>query len=179
MIVETKLESRDVIRYTFILTYTHPVILAAYSFFVLAFIYLAIMYFSNQTNSVFGLVFALFFLIYIPSATYFRTKSRYKSNSLIHEKVIYEFTPEKIVKTGESFKTEMTWSAIYKVKEINGCVLLYQSKALASYVPVESFGNKFGEFKRLVKSIPGLKYKFRESSVFAGLGDHQTNGLLD
>ena len=73
----------------------------------------------------------------------------------------YDFSTKKISVKGETFIMELDWKKLYEVKELGGWLLLYQNSKMANIIPVESFGNQFEEFKNLVKSVPGLKYKFR------------------
>lgn len=66
--------------------------------------------------------------------------------------MIYEFTNDKIIISGESFHTELSWDKTYKVLELNKWILIYQSRLAANILAKEAFGDQLDAFKTLVKS---------------------------
>lgn len=71
-----------------------------------------------------------------------------------------EFTSDKISITGETYKSEMQWEKIYKVKEAGGWILLYITPYQAYFIPTKDFGDKLDEFRQIVRSQP-IKQKLR------------------
>ncbi len=88
-----------------------------------------------------------------------KAKRGFDSNKLMQEKIVYEFTEDKIFITGTSFKSEMEWSKIYQVKEVKDWFLLYQSKHLMNLIPKNAMEGKVAEFRTLIKSQNRLKHR--------------------
>lgn len=119
----------------------------------------------------FGLLFILVFFIgglllialpYISSKI--AAKRSFTSNKMFQEEVIYEFINDTIKTKGKSFKSELAWSSIYKVKELKEWFLIYQSKQLFYMIPKDVLKDKQAEFKEIVKSQKGLKYTFLKNN---------------
>lgn len=87
-------------------------------------------------------------------------KRTFTSNKMFQEEVIYEFVDDTIKTTGESFKSELSWSSIYKAKELKEWFLIYQSKQLFYMIPKDALEGKQAEFKEISKAQKGLKYTF-------------------
>jgi hypothetical protein len=66
--------------------------------------------------------------------------------------------------TGETFKSEMSWTKLYRVQELRNWILIYQSKTAANIIPKESFGEILSEFKRLVVES-NVKSNFNKKSA--------------
>ncbi|EHQ27276.1 YcxB family protein [Mucilaginibacter paludis] len=60
----------------------------------------------------------------------------FKSNQMLQEATSYEFTEEGVNVTGESFTSLYKWAKIYKIKGVNGWILLYQSHRSANIIKV-------------------------------------------
>jgi hypothetical protein len=102
------------------------------------------------------------FLLFLPLITIkIRTKKGFYSNQMLQEEIVYEFIDDKIIMTGTSFKSEMKWSKVYKVKELNDWFLIYQSKRLMNLIPKEVIGDKILDFKRIITAQKGLKHNLK------------------
>jgi hypothetical protein len=88
--------------------------------------------------------------IFIPVSIFKSARKAFSSHGRIQERMIYEFTLDKIIITGETFKTEMDWTKLYKIQELKDWILIYNTKLNANVIPKESFGEELIEFKKLV-----------------------------
>ncbi len=90
-----------------------------------------------------------------------KLKSRrgFDSNKMMQEQIIYEFTSDTIIMTGATFKSEMEWSKVHKVKELKDWFLIYQSKHLMNIIPKKDLDEKVPEFINLITSQKGLIYR--------------------
>jgi hypothetical protein len=98
------------------------------------------------------LVLGFFIVGILPFSIYRSAKKNYPLLGRLQEKIIFEFTEEKIIETGETFNQEMDWSEIYKVLELNAWILVYQNTGSAIILPKTSFGKNLNEFKDLIRS---------------------------
>ena len=165
MQVQTKLTLRKFIQYSFVVNLRNPWVMIMMTLMVLVLILFTYVNISHPetrgTTETFGLIFPVFMLTYLPGSVYFGARNRFNKNKKLQESMTYDFSTKKISVKGETFIMELDWKKLYEVKELGGWLLLYQNSKMANIIPVESFGNQFEEFKNLVKSVPGLKYKFR------------------
>jgi len=113
-------------------------------------------------DEIFGYIqlFFVVFLLLLPTMIYFRVRKGFTSTSLYSEKRTYEFTSDKIIIVAESCRSEILWSKIYKVNELNRWVLIYTTPYLVYIIPKEAFADKLEQFRQLVKSQP-VKQKLR------------------
>jgi len=102
----------------------------------------------------YGFIIILFPLIVIK----FKTKRSFSSNKMLQEEIVYEFIDDKIIMTGTSFKSEMKWSKIHKVRKVKDWFLIYQSKNLMNLIHKKSIANNIGELEEIIKSQEGLKH---------------------
>jgi hypothetical protein len=108
----------------------------------------------------FPLIFG-FFIILLPYFLYRNSKKNFSSHARLHEEITYEFTEEKISITGETFKSEMDWTKLYKIEEMSNWILIYQNRIIANVIPKDSFGDKLIDFKNLVIG-KNIKNKFKK-----------------
>ena len=111
--------------------------------------------FSNitlQTPPVFPLIFGITVWILAPVFLYRAVKKNWNSKRRTREKIEFEFTNEKIIKTGETYKVELSWEKTFMVKEFKNWIVIYQSKHNGDVIPKIAFGDKLDEFKKIVKS---------------------------
>ncbi len=141
--------------------YSHPVYIIANIIGLIIVIGPFIYPINSQWTWFSQCVWALVILFMLPFGIYRRAALNFRSNERLKEKRTYEFTPDKIIVTGESFKSEYTWEKTYMVKELKNWILIYQSKVQAHMLPKTAFGNQLEEFRLLVKSKPFLKQKLR------------------
>jgi hypothetical protein len=154
MKISTKIEFKEYRQLMFILTYRRPgmiiVTVAGLIILISALISYVIIHLPLQSVSLIPLFLGLY-IILLPIFVFYNSKKVFKSNSRLHELITYEFTPDKILMTGESFKSEMDWMKIYKIQELSRWILIYQSRATANLILKESFNNEqLIDFRKLV-----------------------------
>jgi len=111
----------------------------------------------------FLLMFGLILSYVIPAGIYGTARKRFKSNSRINELITYVFTNELIHIIGESFKTEMTWDKLYKIKELNNWILIYITKDSATPILKDSFNElQLKRFKDIVRDLKTVKVQLKD-----------------
>jgi hypothetical protein len=153
MIIETKLEFKKYLKLMYLLTY-RKVWTIVITVIGIVMLIGSILYFIGYPvpveNPPFAQLIVGLLVILIPVSVYLSSRKNFISAGKLQEKMTYEFTYDKIIITGETFKTEMTWTRLYKIQEFKNWILIYQSKTTANVIPKESFGEGLTEFKRLV-----------------------------
>lgn len=153
MRLETQLDFKRYLKLMYWLTYKKPwtIIITIIGLTMLT---LSILYFLGYplalekppyVQLMIGLI-----VILIPISIYSSAKKSFSSKGRLQEKLIYEFTVDKIIITGETFKTEMDWTKTYKIQELKDWILIYNNKFNANIIPKESFGEELLEFKEIV-----------------------------
>jgi len=153
MTITTKITFNNYVKLMLILSFRN-VRLILFSIIGINMLLLPLFYLTglNDKTPYLTMILGLFVLI-IPSVmVYISSKKNYASNTRMQEKIIYEFTDEYIEITGETFKTVMDWSKIYKILELRGWILIYQNIEVATIIPKASFGENITAFRKLVKS---------------------------
>lgn len=108
------------------------------------------------------ILFIVAFVSALPAVTYFSAKSNYKSNQRISETILYEFSDDIMITTGESFSANLTWEKVYSVTETKNWVLIWQNKQVANIVPKRDFYNDdLLRFKEIVRKHKGVKNKLK------------------
>lgn len=130
------------------------IVITIFSFimFLLAILYFLGVDFLFAEKPFFPLFFGFVIIVVIPLSIYFNARKNFSTHGLIKEKIIYEFTDDKICHTGETFHYEMDWTKIYKIVEMKNWILIFQNRQIANTIPKESFGENLMEFRNLVKS---------------------------
>lgn len=156
MLVETKLDFNKYLKLNYMLTYRKPII-----------ILITIIGFTLFTGSIFyflgfnipvdsppytQFLFGFSAIVILPFFIYWNVKKNFYSHGRLQEKIIYEFTDEKIKITGESFNSELDWEKIYKITEFKNWILIYENIQIANILTKESFGEKIKDFRMLIKS---------------------------
>ncbi|MDR1403770.1 MAG: YcxB family protein [Tannerellaceae bacterium] len=150
MEIETKLEFKDYRKLVFICTYRNLIII------VLTLVFFIICIWNFNIASL--LSFLLYFSI-LQIIIHFSAKKHYTTNKALQEKIIYEFTDDKILIKGETFYSEFYWEKIYLIEELKDFILIYQSNSTANIISKKSFGNQIKEFRNSVKH-KSIKTKF-------------------
>jgi hypothetical protein len=97
------------------------------------------------------LFLGLFIIFLYPLFFFLSVRKTYKTHLRLQERIVYEFNQDKIIVTGETFKSEMDWSKIYRIVEFKNWILIYQNKLIANIVKKESFGPDIQHFRDLAK----------------------------
>lgn len=111
-------------------------------------------------------LFGLFLAISIPISVYFSAKKNYLSNKRLGEKIIYEFYPDEMKATGESFITLRKWAQTYKIEELKNWFLIYESNQVANLIPKSEMSDQdISNLRSLFLNInePGIKVKLKHS----------------
>ena len=153
MIIESKLDFKKYLKLMYGLTYRKPWTIII-SIIGLVMLIGSILYFVGYPIPIDSTPIVQFtiglLVIFIPFSIYLSSRKNFSSAGRLKEKMTYEFTSDKIIITGETFKTEMTWTKLYKIQVLKNWILIYQSKTTANIIHKDSFGDKLIEFKKLV-----------------------------
>lgn len=156
MRIETTLTFKEYLKLMYILTYRKGwmifILIIGIVMFVGSTLYFLGFEIPADSPPYFQIVFGFFIIFLMPISVYFSAKRNYTSQQRLKEKIIYEFTNEKIIINGESFHSELDWDKTFRVQELNGWILIYQSRLTANILTKESFGEHLAEFKSLVRS---------------------------
>ena len=150
MRVSVKIELSEYRQIVFRQTYATPVFIIIHAICIaLLIFYLPAGHFD------WFMVFLLLFMLVLPLSVARSATSTYRSAKTLHENLVYEFTSETIVVTGESCNMNMPWRTLYKVKELGKWFLLYTNRQTAMVIPKRVFSSqsdleRFREFTRQV-----------------------------
>jgi hypothetical protein len=164
MTIETKLDFKRYLKLMYTLTYLKPIMIFLTLIGIIMFIF-SILHFLKFNIHVdgppfFQLFFGFLVIAILPFSIYRNARKNFSSHGRLQEKIIYEFTDEKIKVTGETFKSEMDWTGTHKIVELKEWILIYQNRLIANIIPKDSFGEDLVEFKILAKG-KGIKTKFK------------------
>lgn len=156
MIIETKLDFKRYLKLMYTLAYRRPIMIYL-TIIGLAMFLLSIFHFSGiivpfDSPPYFQILFGFWIIALLPVSVYWSGKKNFSSNGRLQEKIIYEFTDEKIKITGETFSSEMDWAKTHKIIELKNWIIIHQNRQTANILPKESFGEKISDFRLLVKS---------------------------
>jgi hypothetical protein len=145
----------------FVLTYRKPLVIFLTGVGLISFLssasYFAGLKVPIDGSPYFPLFFGFFVVVVLPFSIYRSAKKSFSSNERINEKIIYEFTEDKIKITGETFNSELSWEKTYKILELKNWFLIYQSSLIANVIPKNAFGDDLKEFKELIGRKPFIK----------------------
>jgi len=164
MTVITKLDFKQYLSLMYILTYRKPMMIIL-TILGLIMLFTSILYFLGlpvpvSSTPYMPLFFGIFTIV-LPLFIYRNSKRNFSSHGRLNEQISYEFTEDKIIITGESFKTEMDWTKLYRIEELPKWILIYQNRIIANVILKSSFDNNLNDFKNLVLSKQ-IKSKFKK-----------------
>ena len=97
----------------------------------------ALIYFDDTGSGLFSpfidVIFGLF-LILSPSLIVLLSLGQLKSNPSFLNEMIYNFNDLGMSVTGSTFKTELKWEHIIKLKEIGDFLVLYHTKKFGNFI---------------------------------------------
>ncbi|PHS10002.1 MAG: hypothetical protein COA88_02945 [Kordia sp.] len=155
--ITTQLTEKDYLRYVFKLAYSKVgrILLTIVGLIMLlssiAYYLSSFMQSISEDTPYIPLFLGFFIVVGLPVIQYFETKKTFNTHQNLKEEMTYEFTDDLIKITGGSFKSEMQWDKLYKVKELKEWVLLYHSKAVANIIPKRDLESQITEFRELVR----------------------------
>ena len=164
MKIETKLDFKRYLKLMYILSYRKPSMFGLTVFgFLMLVMAISLFFDTNYDSEQFPfsmILFGFVFMAFMPITIYLSAKKNFSTNGRLKEKIVYEFTDEKIKIIGESFNSEMTWGKTYKIVELKNWILIYQNKLDANVIPKESFESNLDDFKEIVKT-KNIKQKLK------------------
>lgn len=165
--IETQLTFKEYAIFLYKETYKKPVVIFI-TFIGLLMLVLSTLYFLGLYHNIdeppyFQLIFGLFVSVLIPFSVYRSAKKTFTSSQRLKEKISYEFDPEKIKISGESFHSEMDWPQTHKIVELKDWILIYHNALIANVIPKRAFNDKdLNNFKELVRGMPDVKSKLKK-----------------
>jgi hypothetical protein len=170
MKIETRLDFRKYLKLMYLLFYRKPWAIII-TIIGLTMLVLSILYFLGYHMTLDKPPFALLIIglitIFIPVSIFKSARKAFSSHGRLQEKMVYEFTLDKIIITGETFKTEMDWTKLYKIQELKDWILIYNNKINANVIPKESFGEDLRDFKNIVVENK-IKSNFKKNLILTG-----------
>jgi hypothetical protein len=152
MIIKTKLSEKDFINVNFVLLYKKALIkiLTGISFLGLL-IFIASLTFAPISFPISSVFYIVFVLGVLPLVTFFTAKKNYKSNKRISEDIEYQFHPDALFVTGESFTSQLSWDKIHKVTKTKNWLLIWQSSQMANVIPLQNmFTSELDDLKSIL-----------------------------
>jgi hypothetical protein len=135
--IQSKIEFPTYRRLMFRLSYANPALLLVHFLAICM-----IVFYLLRGTGEFFFYFSILFVAYLPVVIYRSAARNYKTSKMIHELASYEFTPEKIIVTGQSFNCTMEWRSLYKTMEVKGCFLLFANRQGAMIIPKSAFASE-------------------------------------
>lgn len=163
MIVATKIELKDYARLIFFLSYKQPFVLIITAIGVLSLVLAPLYFFGVQLYDqppYLALGFGLYIILVTPLAIYRNTKKNFKSNQRIHERIVYEVTPDFLKITGETFSSALQWPTTYKILETRDFFMIYGSRQVANLIPKKSMTvDEVTELREILRKLDSVKNK--------------------
>ncbi len=131
MEITTQLSFEDYRKWSFRVVMKQPITWVVMSGAILCII-LGLLAPASKPTLIYGLILSVFY----PSMLLLRASRLYKSLPLLREKTHYQFLGDKLIVKGESFESTFSWDRLYEVKVAYGCLVIYQSKYMASLIPL-------------------------------------------
>lgn len=105
----------------------------------------------------------VFLFLILPTLTYLRTKSYFTKNPLLSELTTFYFETDRIEIVTLESHTTLTWRRIYKIKEFNHYLLIYQNRHIAYVVPKKSFNSvaDMEKVKEMIRTKTKLGHKLK------------------
>jgi hypothetical protein len=155
MIIETKIDLKSYSKLMLILSYKRPTTIVLTGIGVLLLIS-SLLYFAGinlffDEPPYFQIYLGILIIVYFPAMGSIKAKQNFIAYHLLQEKIIYEFTEEGFMETGETFDSDMEWTEVYRILELNNWIIIYHATGSANFIPKAAFGNRLAEFKNLVK----------------------------
>ena len=155
MRVEVKIEFKKYLYLMYLLAYKRPIMIFSLVIGLLMIVF-SILYFLGfgeiiENPPYYQLIFGLFFIGYLPFSIWYSAKRNFLTQGILQEKLIYDFTTDKIKITGETFNTELDWAKVYKVVELKNWIQIYQSRLIFNLISKESLDVKLKDFRELMK----------------------------
>jgi len=118
---------------------------------------------DSEVKLVLLLSLTVFLFLILPLLTYLRTKNYFEKNPLLSESTTFYFEPERIEVVTLESHTTLTWRRIYKIKEFNHYLLIYQNRHIAYVVPKKAFDSMadMETVKNMIRNKTKLGYRLK------------------
>jgi len=118
---------------------------------------------DSEVKLVLLLSLTVFLFLILPLLTYLRTKKYFEKNPLLSESTTFYFEPERIEVVTLESHTTLTWRRIYKIKEFNHYLLIYQNRHIAYVVPKKAFDSMadMETVKNMIRNKTKLGYRLK------------------
>lgn len=105
----------------------------------------------------------VFLFLVLPLLTYLRTKSYFEKHPLLSEETTFYFESKRIEVVTLESHTTLTWRRIYKIKEFNHYILIYQNRHIAYVVPKKAFDSvaEMEKVKEMIRTKTKLGHKLK------------------
>ncbi len=135
--ITTRITRADYSKFMYAALYKRPLfilvtLLALYLFFTVILNYFGVIKFYTETPY-FETTAALVILIG-PTLIVIATSKGYVSHPSMHHGIMYTFKNDGISLQGQTFKSELSWAHIVKIKETKKYLLLYSSKKIGNFI---------------------------------------------
>jgi hypothetical protein len=162
MSIKFQLEFKDYLKIMYKLQYKRAGLLI---FLAIALLSTSIIFSYLQFNyltdiDIVFIIAILGLLILYPIFTYFLSKKNFNSHRILHEKIEYIFSDQKMKTIGESFNSEIDLNHMYKVVEIKDWFLIYHNIQSANLLPKKVMEpNEIKQLRSTLNSLKGVKIK--------------------
>ncbi len=109
------------------------------------------------------LIMGIMFTFLLPISIYIQAKKSFVTNARLTEVIKYTFNQSMIYIKGESFKSEMTWDKLFKIKEMKNWVLIYPNKHSFHLIPKDSFNlDQMEQFRKIAGQIKCVRVDLKK-----------------
>jgi len=118
---------------------------------------------DSEVKLILLLSLTVFLFLILPLLTYLRTKSYFEKNPLLSELTTFYFEPKRIEIVTLESHTTLTWRRIYKIREFNHYLLIYQNRHIAYVVPKKAFDSvsDMETVKEMIRTKTKLGHKLK------------------
>jgi len=110
------------------------------------------------TVSFVAIILLFAFLIYQSA------RKQYKNAPVLHQRIKYFFTDDRVEVAGNSFNSTLGWDMLIKAKEVGSFFLVFGTLNTAFFLPLSAFEDEtqIDEFRRLLREKFGKKAKLKK-----------------
>ncbi|MEO7444949.1 MAG: YcxB family protein [Ferruginibacter sp.] len=139
MIIKTRLSENDFVRANITLVYQRILVRILTACWILLALLQSLTYMLVDTANGFDILLLIILLFFFPVIAFVKAKYLYKKNPQIGETVTYEIMDNRILCTGETYRSTITWNKILKVKQTNKWIFLWFDKQYAASIHKRDF----------------------------------------
>ncbi len=163
IVIETKTDFNSYLRLMYTLIYQKPLMIIMT---ILGFLFLLVplLYFAGLLSFFskppwFILAFGLGTSLILPYSIYRQLNRIYNKNKALQEKIIYIFNQAGMDIIGETFRYQIPWEKINKIRSVSNWLMIYHDESEANIIPKASFDEiQLQSFQEMVKSYTQLSF---------------------